>query len=333
MKKLYIYIVLLSALFAFHSCNDDVDDELYTQMVGLKAPIHGDGVSNVYLRYKPEGIVSYNLPVVISGTQKNKKDLEIKIGVDNDTLPILNQENFANRTDLYYRQLDEKHFSFPSPVCKMPSGSSIENYVIDFNLGDLDMVDKWVLPLTIQDDPSYISNMRKGWRKALLYIRPFNDYSGNYSATNMFVYYADETNFYITMNTRQANVVSDNTVFFYVGVTEELDKNRGIYKILATFENGKKDDKGVVKGNLTVRAENSAIGFKLIGQPTYEIREEKDAVIPYLLNRYITLNMEYRYNDITKVEGDVLPYRAKGSMVYHRKINTLIPDEDQAIVW
>ncbi|MCS3362473.1 DUF4361 domain-containing protein [Bacteroides thetaiotaomicron] len=49
-----------------------------------------------------------------------------------------------------------------------------------------DLVDKWVLPLTIEDAPNgeHKPNYRKHYRKALLRVMPFNDYSGNYSAVN-----------------------------------------------------------------------------------------------------------------------------------------------------
>ncbi|WP_418455601.1 BT_3044 domain-containing protein, partial [Allofournierella sp.] len=36
----------------------------------------------------------------------------------------------------------------------------------------------------------YVTNKRKGWRKALLHVLPYNDYSGNYSATAMNIYFS-----------------------------------------------------------------------------------------------------------------------------------------------
>ena len=68
-------------------------------------------------------------------------------------------------------------------------------------------------------------------------------------------------------------------------------------------------------------------------RPTYEIWEEKDAVLPYLVHRYYTIYMRYRYDDITTVPGKVISYRAEGSLSMERKINSLIPDMDQQIQW
>lgn len=333
MKIKYLFILIIGALFLFHSCNDDVDGELYTNFIGLKAPVDNEGVSNVYLRYKPEGKVSFKLPVIVGGTLVNGKDLNVKIETDNDTLAILNKEKYDIRTDLYYWQLPETFYEFPSPTCHIPAGSSLENFIIDFNFENLNLVENWVLPLTIVDDPSYKPNYRKGWRKALLHILPFNDYSGLYSSTGVNVYFDKETTNQLIVDSRFTKVVDENSIFFYAGVTQEKDRNRGVYKVIATFGEGTTDEKGITSGNLTLRAENEAIGFETIGQPTYEIREEMDVELPYLKHRYITLRMEYKYNDITKVPGRTLPYRAVGSMTHERKINILIPDEDQAIIW
>ena len=57
-----------------------------------------------------------------------------------------------------------------------------------------------------------------------------------------------------------------------------------------------------------------------------------DALQPYLKHRYIKLDMEYEYNEL--ITDDLyIPYRFKGSLTMERKINTTIPDEDQAIIW
>ena len=62
MKRiLYFYLILLfGLLFSFSSCNDEWKDELYSQMVSLKAPINREDVSVIYLKYKPENeVVTY----------------------------------------------------------------------------------------------------------------------------------------------------------------------------------------------------------------------------------------------------------------------------------
>ena len=47
----------------------------------------------------------------------------------------------------------------------------------------------------------------------------------------------------------------------------------------------------------------------------------------------LNTNIEYTFVDYTSVEGREIPYHVKGTMTLERKINTQIPDEDQAIEW
>ena len=79
MKRRHIYIAtLFIALFSFSACNDEWKDELYVHMVSLKAPINDGEVSNIYVRYKPNGEVIYNLPVLVSGSTPLDKDLDVR---------------------------------------------------------------------------------------------------------------------------------------------------------------------------------------------------------------------------------------------------------------
>src|SRR5690554_4957172 len=87
------------------------------------------------------------------------------------------------------------------------------------------------------------------------------------------------------------------------------------------------------KGRLVLTAENPALEFEVIGEPTYEIREELDIDRPHIIKRFFTLTMDYKYKDATSSENMVFPYHCSGSMLMQRNVSTLIPDEDQAIFW
>ena len=162
------------------SCNEDWEEEVYEQLVSFKAPVGSNGVHDIYVRYKADGTGQFKLPVIISGSANNHRDFNVKIGVDNDTLDILNKARFASgREDLWFRQLPENFYSFPSQTCHVASGHNTNTYIIDFNLKGLDTNENWVLPLTVMPDPSYKLNIRSGWDKALLNVKLFNDSSGN----------------------------------------------------------------------------------------------------------------------------------------------------------
>lgn len=347
MRNLYLYLIIfVGALCVFASCNDEWNDELYTRMVSLKAPINRDDVSVIYLRYKADDQpVIYKLPVIVSGSQTNDRDYNVRIGVDNDTLNLLNYDKYTNRSDLYYKQLPESYYVLSSQTCQIPAGSDIAYYNISFKLSGLDLVDKWVLPLTIMPDPSYSLNTYKGRQKALLWIMPFNDYSGIYNSGSMYVYFGDNTTKYMTATTRETRVVDENTIFFYAGITEELAENRGDFKVKCEFlepdqvtevEDSKtKEPTGlfIKRGKLILSAENPALEFEVIGEPIYEIKEEFDIDRPHIIKRFFTLTMEYKYKDSVSSENMVFPYRCRGTMLMQRNVSTLVPDEDQAIYW
>ena len=110
MKKVYILGMVLCMCTLLVSCNDEWKDELFTRMVSFKAPNGSNSVSDIYIRYQPDGSGSFQLPVIVSGSQTNDQDIAVKISVDNDTLAILNTEKYLDRRDLWYKQLPERFY-------------------------------------------------------------------------------------------------------------------------------------------------------------------------------------------------------------------------------
>ena len=336
MKKIIIIGILISMCLGFSSCNDEWEEELYTKMVSFKAPVGSNGIYDIYMRYKEDGTGQYKIPVILSGSQSNKEHMSIVIGVDNDTLNILNNEKFASgRTDLWYKQLPEKFYSFPSTTCEFAPGEDVKTYTIDFNLKDIDLSEKWVLPLTIVKNDGYVQNTRKGWNKALLGINLFNDYSGWYSSKGMNIYIDGSENDPATEDTRQCRVVDDRTVFFYAGTIWDEDVNRGRYKVMARFEEGTKNSSGDIEGKITLYSgdpENKA-QIEPTGNCSYIYQVIKHPTKPYLERRITTMYLDYKYTDFTTSEKNPTRFHAKGNMSLERQYNTLIPDEEQAILW
>ncbi|MDH5826008.1 DUF4973 domain-containing protein [Sphingobacterium faecium] len=327
MKKTYIQLFLFLLLLVFSGCNDEWKDEQFENFVSFKAPLTNEGVSNIYVRYKGDQKTTFMLPLIVSGSTLNDKNMTINVAVDADTLNILNYERFQNREDFYYRELNSQYFSI-SPTVGIKSGENTTLMPIDFTLKNIDMVDKWVLPLTILDDVSngYKVNPRKHYRKALLRIFPFNNYSGTYSGTALRTSmegYENETP--IVKSEIRSYVVDENTIFFYAGNIDEERQDRGQYKIYATFNE---------TGGVSLRADNANIKFKANKDASYTISEQMDAVRPYLLHRYIAINnIDYQFTDYTMVPNVDITYKVSGSLILQRRLNTEIPDEDQSIEW
>ena len=80
--------------------------------------------------------------------------------------------------------------------------------------------------------------------------------------------------------------------------------------------------------------DNGEVNFRTNKQATYFIKEEMDEKQPYLLKRTIMIrDIDYDYTDYTMAPSASIEYNVKGEMSILRKINTQIPDEDQAIEW
>lgn len=332
MRKLIMYIGLCMAALSVVSCQEEWKDELYEQYASFKAVIGDNGVTDIYVRYKENGKVTYQLPVIISGSTNNAVDREIHIAVDPDTLATLNDARFG-REDLYYQLLGEEHYDFPSTL-NIKAGTNVDTLGIEFTLAGVDMVEKWVLPLTIVDDPSYnyVSHPRKNYAKALLRVMPFNDYSGTYSTTTMQVFIKNEDGSYsqddaIVESTRTAYVVDDNTVFFYAGLMDEELIDRRNYKVYFKFD--------PENHYLSLSTDNEKIKLQPANNNmfAFTVSEQMDATYPYLMHRYVIFNVEYDFVDYTSAEGVEIPYKVSGTMTLERQINTQIPDEDQAIQW
>jgi len=327
MNKPFILFLSITLLLICSSCNEEWTDEQFKNFVSFKAPLTSGGVSDIYIRYKGDEKTTFQQPLIVSGSKTNDQDRSVHVAVDSDTLEVLNYERFQSREDFYYRELDSQYYTIPSDV-EIKAGENTSLMGIDFTLNDIDMVDKWVLPLTIVDDPSYdyVANPRKYYRKALLRINPFNDYSGTYSGTALkTVMEGSEGEAPIVKSEIKSYVVDENTVFFYAGNIDEDRQDRGNYKIYATF-----DDTGAV----TFYADNPDINFQINKDASYKITELMDEIRPYLLHRYLTINnIDYQYSDYTMVPNVNINYKVSGSLILERRLNTQIPDEDQAIEW
>jgi len=326
----FLFLVLLAAI-GWVSCNNEWEDEQYVQLASFKAEPNSNGVTFTYLRYYPEGKVTYQLPVIMSGSTPNTKDRTIHIGLDLDTLAILNTEQYGDREELYFKAPDPKYYSFPETI-GIPAGESTGLLPIDFTLGDLDQSDKWVLPLMILDDPSgnYEANPRKHYRRALLRISPFNDYSGTYSGTLYKIVLEGDTQNPLTLSSHRTYVVDDKTIFIYAGNRNIDYLDRKLYKIFIEFTDERED---LLTKKLRLYTDNPEIGLHVTGQPSYSVEEAMDVTKPYLKHIYVTLNLAYEFVDYTTVPGNELHYSVSGSLSMQRDLNTLIPDEDQQIQW
>ncbi|GAB1415392.1 DUF4973 domain-containing protein [Paludibacter sp.] len=308
-------IYLLSMVFT--SCNDEWKEEQYQKFVSFVR----SGYTETYLNTNTvDGKVHYKIPIEISGSTKNDKNVSISVKLDNDTLVAHNKTMFYNRNDLFFRLLDEQYYSFPNGMeITIPAGKNVGYLDVIFDIRGLDLVEKYILPLTISSTSEYIPSPKLHYKKTLMRIIPFNYFSGNYSAGAGSIT-AENNPTPTSKATREMRYVSDSTVFFYAGLCEEDARNRATYKVKATFNSDK---------TLSFVADSAKIQFTPVpGECKWSIKEEMDALQPFLMIRTVTMDLKYSYKDVTNPNYTV-KYNLKGSYTLERRRNTQIPEEDQ----
>lgn len=346
MKQIYFWAALAATALAGSSCNNEWTEEQYEHYISFSTQLNAQGVTDIYVPYtrhdesgnpvEGEGISTYELPLLFSGTTDNDRDITVHVE-HSDTLDDLNPARYATRTELYYKDMDAEGLNYASypetMVIKKGEDKGLLDLRFDFN--GIDMADKWVLPIQIAEDPSYDyqAHPRKNYAQAILRIFPFNDYSGDYSGSGLTnkVVMADgsETAESITKASVRAYVVDGHSVFIYAGIVDEEYTDRHKYKIKFRFN-------GDTNGSVTLSCDNAEeIGFEVNPDvtPSFYVSSSMDEAKPYLERRYVIINnIDYWFNYIP-VEGTAIRYHVNGTLTLARILNTQIPDEDQAIQW
>lgn len=328
------------------ACNDDWDDEQYSQYVSFKAPLNTEGssvgVTTIYVPYTrvndegqpvygEQGLSSYNLPLIVSGSTDNARDITAHVA-HSDTLDILNFERFGNRSEIWYNDMSA-YASYPESVV-IPKGQNIGLLPVSLDFRGIDLNDRYVLPITIVEKPEdgCFRNPRKNYATAMLRILPYTDYSGVFQAGNIKFYLmsggvADEEPGALT--TVQTYVVDENTVFFYAGTFNENSLLRANFKVFAKFH--PLNESGTL-GTVELYAENEKMEFVQNGVATYNIIEQEDEVQSYILRRTLIISeIDYTFNDYMTAAGSEITYNVKGNMTMERKLNTQMPEEYQII--
>ncbi|MCH5599060.1 BT_3044 domain-containing protein [Niabella ginsengisoli] len=299
------------------ACNKENAEELYVKDVSFV----NNGVVPVYARYKSAGgVVALKVPVVLSGSTDNTEEIQVTLELDTDTLSNLNFDRFRNRDDLYFIQLPEANYSFSSNSTTIPSNSNTGYFDLNLKMENMDMYYKYILPVKLISTSKYSVSPRRWYKKSLMQIIPFNDYSGLYSVPGQ-VKRTEGNEPALTTPNRNVWVVNENTVFFYAGVIEEEAYDRLKYKISAQFN---------ADSSITLTASDPVIKFKQ-NNGNYTVQKKMDDVLPYLQRTITTMNLDYEYEDITNPSFP-LRYRFTGAMVLERVRNTQIPEEDQQVV-
>ena len=329
--RLIMLIILIMPVIVQTSCTDEWKGEQYVKYISFV----NSGYTDTYLNTGAAGgVVHYQIPVEISGSTTNDRDATVTIELDPDTLVAYNKATFFTRQDLYFLQLDESHYSFPNGMTTViPAGQNTGTIDIDFKVRDLDLVEKYILPLKITSTSDYTISPIKYYKKTLMHIIPFNYFSGTYAAGAANVT-AEGISTPITLESREMRYVSDSVVFFYAGLCDEDAFDRAKYKVMAQFNADHTltltaDDPNIQLTPILQSVNNNA---ETVDRCVWTATEEMDALQPFLLIRTVTMDVKYSYYDISNPTYSV-KYTVDGYYTMERRRNTQIPDENQQYIF
>lgn len=226
-----------------------------------------------------------------------------------------------------------QYASYPNEI-RIPKGENLGLLPISLDFRNIDLSDRYVLPITVVDNPegSCYRNPRKNFATAMLRILPYTDFSGVFQATNMKFYIVSGgivDNEPGAMTTVQTYVVDQNTVFFYAGTFNESSQLRKDFKIYAHFTPYKE---GGMNGTVELYTDNELLEFKQNMVGNYTIIEQEDDVQSYIIRRTLIISdIDYTFNDYRTAPGSVITYNVTGNMTMERKLNTQMPEEDQIV--
>lgn len=346
-NKLIIALAGAASLLGATACNDDWTEEQYAQYISFKAPLDTDGnsvgVTTLYVpftrynddkspRYGEEGLSSYQLPVIVSGSTDNANDLTVHVA-PSDTLPILNVERFSSRKELWYQDMSS-YATYPETL-NIPKGTNIGLLDIRFDFRSLDLSDRYVLPITVVDNDGaygYLRNPRKNYATAMLRVLPYTDYSGQYQAPNVKFYIVSGgviDNEPGSLSVVDTYAVDKNTVFFYAGTFNEQSLLRKNFKVYARFNPYTADGR---RGTIEMWSDNPEMNFVQNKLATYSILEQDDEVQTYIMRRTVIVNdIDYTFDDYMSAPASSITYNVRGNMAMERRLNTQMPEEDQII--
>ncbi|MDE6338830.1 MAG: DUF4973 domain-containing protein [Muribaculaceae bacterium] len=338
--KILTFGVALMLAAGVSSCNDDWSEEQYSHYISFKAPLDTEGtsvgVTTVYIPftrsgedgqplYGENGLSHYDLPVIVAGSTVNPADVTVNI-VHSDTLTNLNLERFSeNRKAIWYNDMSD-YATYPSSIT-IPAGQDIALLRVKFDFRNLDLADKYVLPLTI-DDP--MRNPLKHFATAMLRVLPYTTYSGQYMATNLKYYIVSGgvvDNEPGAMNTVQLYATDEDEAFFYAGTFSEDNELRKHFKIYAKFI---PFEEGGTRGTVRLYTDQEDMNFIENDVATFNILETPDEVQSYIVRKTVIISgIDYTFSDTYSAPGSSIDYKVTGTMTMERKLNTQKPEEDQ----
>lgn len=229
MKKRSIFLISALILLFNSSCNDELDDELFTKFVLLT----NNGWIDEDMEIPETGILEIPILLGVNGTSRNDRDVSVTLQWDPDTLEGYNFEKYRNQTDLYYSECTEGSLAFSEESILIPAGSEKGVSSIKVDLNKLaDPYKDYVIPISIKNVSDYEIGEAK-YSKELLHLALKNDYSGNYTGEAKV---REVGGGEMTIATKTLYAVKSHEDYFFAGNMDRSSLNRAWYVVSIKFD-------------------------------------------------------------------------------------------------
>lgn len=287
------------------SCDDELDDELFTRYTYL---LDNGWIDSYSLLVEDDNTAILPLDFGISGTSMNNKEVSIKVAVDPDLLLAYNEERYKGLTERYFQELPHNSYTFDKEDKTYIISKGIENVrgevKIDLNkLRAINIFDEYVLPLRIVESEGEIIGP-DDYATVLAKISFKNILSGDLAGNGTIKYRRNNKDYTETVNGRSFQAIGKKQSYFYVGDVTRQSENAAKYILILTLDD---------EENVTLSALNEALDFIPIANKLKRTYREKNNDNRYYIQTSV-LDIKYTYKDPYDGENEDITYTFEASL-------------------
>lgn len=291
MRKNIIKLLSLAApallTLGMASCDDELDDELFTKYTYL---IQNGWQEDLVMNIEDDNTVHHNIYFGVNGTSGNNQDIGLTLATDPDTLASFNFDKNKNDSDAYYSILPQDCYSFDKASYTIPSGELNDSAVCIIDLQKLrelyGIYNEYVLPVKIASSEGVPVGPSK-YSKALFLMNLKNDFSGTYAGNGNMTQVG--TSYSVDTQGKRFYAISHEDCYMYAGNMDRTTANHKLFIVNLHFNSD---------GTIDLTANNPDIDF-VAKKGNYNYRFTEYPNDTRKLNRRVAIELEYEYQDIT----------------------------------
>lgn len=174
MKKIYL-LAFFGIVALFTSCSNKVDfGEQYKKIVYIV----NSKEALYYAQHDADNASKGNISIYVTGSELPDQDIHISYKIDEEALKKYNQQEYGDRTDLYFTLVPKELYSFQTSDVTIKKGEPYGRLEFTINTRALLPNKVYILPMTIYDAQG--AEISENLHSILYVIQIKNEYAGNY---------------------------------------------------------------------------------------------------------------------------------------------------------